>query len=221
MRGVCIHAYIQELMFDRYRTIKNTQRDSDHHEDTEKSSVSRKEEESGDALEELYYCEGGDVPPGHEKSDRPVPGGEREKTISEAAAGGMRGNKALGGSVRRRSFSLGVLGPVGTQAEEQKDVEKTRKKGGNTDEEAQDDPTKTKEKKEADETGKDRENAEGDETDGRIHWRVEEDLLKCSSFLPSVCRETPLSMDKMKQELGLQPTPLVREQNHAVTIQRQ
>ncbi|PHJ15663.1 nad dependent epimerase dehydratase family protein [Cystoisospora suis] len=50
---------------------------------------------------------------------------------------------------------------------------------------------------------------EGRKDEEKVHWEVEEDLLKCPSFLPSVCRETPLSMEKLKRELHIEPTPLV------------
>lgn len=57
-----------------------------------------------------------------------------------------------------------------------------------------------------------REDQEEGRKDGeKMQWVVEEDLLKCSSFLPSVCRETPLSMAKLKRELHIKPTPLVRQ----------
>ncbi|PFH35667.1 NAD dependent epimerase/dehydratase family protein [Besnoitia besnoiti] len=44
-------------------------------------------------------------------------------------------------------------------------------------------------------------------------WRIEEDCLKCPSFLPSVCRLTPLSMAKIRKELNLAPTPVAEAVN--------
>nr|CEL67872.1 TPA: NAD dependent epimerase/dehydratase family protein [Neospora caninum Liverpool] len=46
------------------------------------------------------------------------------------------------------------------------------------------------------------------EREEELNWTVEEDCLKCPSFLPSVCRETPLSMAKIRSELRLSLTPL-------------